>query len=41
MSAGKISIDIELQYRIPSIPAGYVKEEGLDFTLSAGVQYNF
>jgi len=41
MSAKKISIDIELQYRIPSIPAGYVKIEGRDFTLSAGVQYNF
>ena len=41
MSAKKILIDIELQYRIPSLPAGYVKEEGLDFTLSAGVQLNF
>jgi len=41
MSAKKISIDIELQYRIPSIPAGYVKKEGVDITLSAGVQYNF
>jgi len=41
MRAKKILIDIELQYRIPSMPAGYVKEEGLDFTLSAGIQYNF
>jgi len=38
MSAKKISIDIELQYRIPSLPAGY---EGMNFTLSAGVQYHF
>ncbi|MFO7979902.1 MAG: SH3 domain-containing protein [Candidatus Aminicenantes bacterium] len=41
LSKSKISIDLELQYRIINAPIGYVKEKDADFTLSAGVQYHF
>jgi len=41
MSRHKISVDLELQYRLVTTPSGYVKEEGVGFTLSAGVQYHF
>jgi len=41
MSRHKISVDLELQYRLITTPSGYVKEEGVGFTLSAGVQYHF
>jgi len=41
MSKKSISVDVELQYRIPNIPSGYVKKEGVDLTLSAGIQYHF
>lgn len=41
MSKSHISVDIEMQYRIPNLPSGVIKEEGVDFTLSAGIQYYF
>jgi len=41
LSKSKISVDLEVQYRITNVPAGYVKKEDVNFTLSAGVQYHF
>ncbi|MCD6517818.1 MAG: SH3 domain-containing protein [Candidatus Aminicenantes bacterium] len=41
MSRHKISVDLELQYRFITAPSGYIKEEGVVITLSAGVQYHF
>ncbi len=41
MSKSHFSIDVEMQYRIPSLPSGVMKEEGVNFTLSAGIQYYF
>jgi hypothetical protein len=41
MSRSHISVDIEMQYRIPNLPSGVMKEEGVDFALSAGILYYF